>query len=78
VTPIVQLAPAARLAPQVVLATANSVLAEMSAMFNATFCRFVTVTALAELVLPTATELKLKLPGESVTGALPVPLRVTV
>ena len=37
----------------------------------------VSVTVLAALVFPTASELKLKLLLESVTGALPVPLRLT-
>jgi hypothetical protein len=36
------------------------------------------VTVLAELVLPTTVELKLKLVGETVTAVLPVPLRFTV
>ena len=37
----------------------------------------VRVTVFAALVLPTTTELKLKLLVETVTGALPVPLRFT-
>ncbi len=36
------------------------------------------MTLLAELVLPTAVVLKLRLLAESVTGAVPVPLRLTV
>jgi hypothetical protein len=38
VTPTVQLAPAATLAPQVLLATANGPLAAILEKFNATFC----------------------------------------
>jgi hypothetical protein len=78
VTPIVQLVPAATLAPHVLLATANPALAAMPAKFNATVCLFVKVTVLAVLVPPTATVPKLKLLVESVTGALPVPVRLTV
>jgi hypothetical protein len=45
---------------------------------SATFWRFVNVTVLAELVVPTITAPKLKLLVESVTGALPVPARLIV
>ena len=40
--------------------------------------RFVRVTVLAALVLPTAIVPKLNVLEENVTGALPVPLRLTV
>ena len=78
VTPTVQLAPAAMLVPQVLLAIAKPALATMLEKFRATLPRFVRVTVLAALVLPTATVPKFKLLEENVTGALPVPVRLTV
>ena len=78
VTPTVQLAPAATLAPHVLLATANGPLAVILVKLSATFRRFVTVTVLAELVLPTANVPKLNLVDERLTGALPLPIRLTV
>src|ERR1700731_3262097 len=78
VTPTVQLAPAAMLVPQVLvlLGTANGPLTAIFTV-SAAFSRFVTVTVRAEFV-PTTTVPKLKLVGEKVTGALPLPERVTV
>jgi hypothetical protein len=78
VTPTVQLAPAAMLVPQVLvlLGTANRPLTAILTV-SAAFSRFVTVTVRAELV-PTTTVPKLTLVGEKVTGALPLPERVTV
>src|SRR2546428_832318 len=66
------------LVPQVLvlLGTANGPLTAMFTV-SAAFSRFVTVTVRAELV-PTTTVPKLKLVGEKVTGALPLPERVTV
>ena len=78
VTPTAQLAPAATLDPHVLLATANGPLAVMLVKLSATFRRFVTVTVLAELVLPTANVSKRNELEESVTGALPFPERLTV
>jgi hypothetical protein len=59
----------------VVLATANGTLAVMLAKLSATLRRFVTVTVLAVLVLPTAKVPKLKLVDDRLTGALPFPVR---
>jgi len=78
VTPTTHFAPGARLEPHVLLAIANGPLAVMPPKFSATFRRFVTVTVLAELVLPTATVPKLKLVADRLTGALPVPVRPMV
>ena len=78
VTPAVQLAPAAILAPHVFVATANPALAAMLVKFSGVFSRFVKVTVLAELVSPTASVPKFKLVGERLTGALPLPVRFTV
>lgn len=78
VTPTVQLAPVAMLAPHVLLATVKGPSVVMLIKFNVMFCRFVKVSVLAVLVLPTAVVLKLKLLVESVTGAVPVPERLTV
>ena len=78
VTPTVQLAPAATLVPQVLLATANGPLAVTVRLLSATACLLVSVTVLAVLVLPATVVLKLRLVTERVTGALPVPDRLTV
>ena len=51
---------------------------EMLVNVSAVLRRFVTVTVFAALVLPTASEPKLRLEEESVTGALPLPVTVTV
>lgn len=77
VTPTAQEALAARLAPQVLLAIANPALVAMPEMLRATFSRLVTLTVLTVLVFPTTTVPKLRLLDENVTGALPVPIRVT-
>ena len=76
-TPTVQLAPAAMLAPQVLVATRNGPLAEMPEKLSVTLCRLVRVTVLAALVSPTAIEPRLRLLEESETGALPLPVRET-
>lgn len=80
VTPTVQLAPAATLVPQVLLVTANGPLTPLtvtlltaSAVFRRLFSVIVRVELVASTTLP-----KLKLVGENVTGALPVPESVTV
>jgi hypothetical protein len=78
VTPTTQLAPAAILVPQVLLATAKPALVTMLEKLRATFTRLVSVTVLTALVPPTATVPKFKLLEERVTGALPVPVRVTI
>ena len=77
VTPTVQLAPAAMLVPQVLLATGNGALVAMPMLLSAVVCLFVNVTVLAALVLPATVVLKLRLVTERVTGALPVPDRLT-
>ena len=78
VTPTVQLAPAPTLAPQVLLATVNPVLALTDAIARAVLRWFVRVTVFTELVAPTFTVPKLMEVEEKVTGALPVPDRLTV
>jgi hypothetical protein len=78
VTPTAQLAPAAMLPPQVLLDTANPALVTMLEKLSAPLSRFVTVTAFGELVLPTVSVPRFKLLLEKVTGALPVPVRLTV
>jgi hypothetical protein len=78
VTPTVQLAPAPMLAAQLLLATANPVLALTAEIVRALFRRFVKVTVRAELVVPTLTVEKLMELAEKVTGALPVPVRLIV
>jgi len=82
VTPTVQLAPAAILVPQVLLAIAKPAVVAglVPAKLKATLWRFVSVTVPAALVAPTATVPKFKVLEETVTGALPVavPLRLTV
>jgi hypothetical protein len=77
VTPTVQLAPAAMLVPQVLLATGNGALVAMPMLLSTVVCLFVNVTVLAALVLPATVVLKLRLETERVTGALPVPDRLT-
>ncbi len=78
VTPTVQLFPARTLVPQVLLATANWALAVMLLMLSVVASLLVNVTVLAALVLPATVVLKLRVVTESVTGALPVPDRLTV
>jgi hypothetical protein len=77
VTPTAQRAPAAKPAPQLLLATANGADAVMDVIDSATDCTLVSVTVLAELFAPTTTEPKFKLLEDTVTGAVPVPLRFT-
>jgi hypothetical protein len=77
VTPRVQRAPAARLAPQLLFAIANGAAVATDVMDSATDCTLVNVTVLAELVAPTTTELKFRLLEDKVTGALPFPVRFT-
>jgi hypothetical protein len=75
VTPTVQLAPA-ETAPQVLLATENGPLTPKLLTVSVVFRRFVRVIVRVELV-ETTTLPKLKLVGENVTGALPLPESVT-
>jgi hypothetical protein len=77
VTPTVQFFPASRLAPQVLLATANGPLTPTLLTVSVVFRRLVSVIVRVELV-PWTTLPKLKLVGENVTGALPLPESVTV
>ncbi len=81
VTPTAQLAPAARLVPQVLLEIAKGPLIPTLEMVRAVFWRLVRVTVTAALVLPTATVPKFNELADRVTGELellPVPLRLTV
>ena len=81
VTPTAQLAPAARLVPQVLLEIAKGPLIPTLEMVRAVLWRLVRVTVTAALVLPTATVPKFNELADRVTGELellPVPLRLTV
>lgn len=77
VTPTVQFAPAATLTPQVLLAIPKGPPTTMPENVSNPLWWLVSVTDLAELVAPTAVLLKLKEAADSVTGPLPVPLRLT-
>jgi len=80
VTPTVQLAPAATPAPQVLLAKVNGPFTPLTATLltvSVVFRRFVSVIVCVEFVFWTTLP-KLKLVGENVTGALPLPESVTV
>jgi hypothetical protein len=80
VTPTVQVAPAAILVPHVLLAMAKGLPVEMEipVSVSAVLSLLVIVTVFAMLVPPTASEPKLRLLEENVTGALPLPVTVTV
>jgi hypothetical protein len=78
VTPTVQEAPAAILAPQLLVATAKPALATILAKLRGTFSWFVRVTVLAALVLPTTTVARFRVLGEMLTGVIPVPVRLAV
>lgn len=80
VTPTRQFAPAAMLIPQVLLAMAKGlpVDMEMPVSVSAVLSLLVTVTVFTALVLATASEPKLRLLEETVTGALPLPVTATV
>jgi hypothetical protein len=76
-TPTVQVVPALMLAPHVLLTRLKFGPAAMLVKLSAELFRFVSVTAWLVLVLPPTTPFpKLKLLVESVTGAVPVPLRL--
>lgn len=80
VTPTVQVAPAAIPVPQVLLEMANGPPTGTEMLVNAStvLMWLVTVTFFAALVLPSASDPKLKLAAEKVTGALPLPVTLTV
>jgi len=78
VTPTLQLAPAATLVPQVLRAIPKGPLTAMLESASDPLWLLVRVTDLAELVEPTAVVLKPRDAADSVTGALPAPLRLTV
>ena len=77
VTPTVHVAPTASPVPHVLLATVKSPVAAILLKLRDTFWRFVNVTVFAALVLPTAAVPRFKLLTERVTGAIPVPVRLT-
>ena len=76
-TPTEQFPPAGMLVPQELLETMNPALAVTLLSDSAVLRRLVTVTFLAELVVFTVTVPKFTELVENVTGALPVPDRLT-
>ncbi len=78
VTPTVQLFPASTLVPQVLLATANGPLATMLVMLSGLPVYWSMSPFWQRWSLPATVVLKLRLVTERVTGALPVPDRLTV
>ena len=78
VTPMAHVAPAAILAPQLLVARAKGPPAATLTKFSGIFSRLVNVTVVTALVLPTAVLGRLKEPGETVTGVMPVPVKPTV
>jgi hypothetical protein len=79
-TPIVQDAPRARLDPQVLVCEKSPLFVPamlMLEMLNAVVPRFVKVTLLAALVVPTVRLAKVIVAGDTVTP-VPVPLKLTV
>src|ERR1035438_599561 len=78
VTPTLHVAPAATLAPHVLLAMAKSPLVAILVIVRAVFSLLVRVTNFAALILPSRTAPKPKLLAESVTGWTPVPPRLAV
>lgn len=81
VTPTLQLAPAARLVPQVLPAIAKGPVIPTLEIVSGVLWRLVSVTLTGALVLPTATVPKFNALADKVTDEfelLPVPLRVTV
>ena len=76
-TPTVQFPPAGMVLPHELLETANPELAVTLISDSATLRRLVTFTVLAELVVFTGTVPKLSELAENVTGALPVPDKLT-
>jgi hypothetical protein len=72
-----QLAPVASVVPHVVAVTANGADAAIDANVKSPASLFVIVTVRALLVVPTVIVPKLSDVGESVTGAVPVPLKAT-
>lgn len=75
-TPIVQVDPAATVV-QVLLLTAKSPVTVGADTVSDVLRWFVRVTVFAALVVPDAWLEKLKLVGETVAGAVPLPLRLT-
>ena len=69
VTPMVQLRPAPKLAPQVLLATAKSPVAIAGETLREILRWFVSVTACAPIVVPTGRLANVRLAGETVTDA---------
>lgn len=78
VTPTVHFAPAARLVPQVLEATAKSWLAKTPEKVSATFSWFTSVTDLLAPVFPATTFPNANALTDRVTGVIPVPERAAV
>src|ERR1035438_10002311 len=78
VIPMAHVCLAPTLDAQVLLETAKSPVAATAEMAKATFRALVKVTVLAALVLPTAGAANARAAGETVAGAEPVPVRLTV
>jgi hypothetical protein len=77
-TAAVHVVPALMLAPQVLLTRVKFALAAMLEKLSAEFFKFVRVTDWLALMLPTTPFPKLKLLVETVTGTIPVPVRLAV
>jgi hypothetical protein len=78
VTPMAHVPPAATLAPQVLVATEKAPAAATLVKFSGTLPRFVTVTVDTALVLPTAVLGRFRVLVETVTGTMPVPVKLAV
>jgi len=77
-TPIVQVAPAARLGPQVLLATVKLPMDPMLEKVTGTLWTLVTVIVWEALVAPDVTVPKSKLVGDATTAPVPLPWRDTL
>ena len=78
VTPTLHVSPAPTLEPQVLLASAKSPVMTTGEIAREVLRWFVSVTAWAELVVPTVRLENVRLVAEMVTGEEPVPVRLTV
>ena len=77
-TLMVQVALAARLAPQVVVETLKSPVVEITMLESVTLWLFLRVNVFGRLVVPTVCAAYVALPGVNATGGMPVPESGTV